>query len=181
MGCINKPKACQKVAGGRSPAETTGNRQYERSTPKGVPEHSAIQSLCDPFRVGILSVGDRWCRSAQPPATVCQPFGLRQRLESNPLNSSSNLILITVRINCDMAIPCPPLGRYENIRPDPVHGSTTHAHQPGNFSLALIKSQKDPGGQGPGCCQVPEGKRGVAFLPTVRFPQRAGHGHGLSQ
>jgi hypothetical protein len=28
---------------------------------------------------------------------------------------------------------------------------------------------------------VPEGKRGVAFLPTVRFPQRAGHGHGLSQ
>ena len=65
-----------------------------RSTPKGVPEHSEIDALYDPFRVGMLSVCDRWCRSAQPPATVWQPFGLRQRCESNPLSISMNLVLI---------------------------------------------------------------------------------------
>jgi len=48
----------------------------DRSTPKGVPEHSAIHGFCDPFRVGILTDYYRWCRSAQPPATFYQPFGL---------------------------------------------------------------------------------------------------------
>jgi len=64
--------------------------ESDRGTPKGVPEPSEMHGFCDPFRIGILSVRDRWCRSAQPPATVFQPFGLRKRREFNPPKMSRN-------------------------------------------------------------------------------------------
>jgi hypothetical protein len=54
-----------------------------------------------------------------------------------------------------------------------------HTHEPAILPLALIKSQKDPGGRGPGCGQVPEVKGSMSFLPAVRFPQRAGHCHRI--
>ncbi len=46
-----KPKACQMVAGGRSEAETSGERDSGTGIPEGCQRRSQIEKVWHPFRV----------------------------------------------------------------------------------------------------------------------------------
>ena len=70
------PKGCERVAGGRSEAKTTG-RQATRPHPDGVPDKKGMQEIlfvtsgCNSFLIVPVVFA-----SLQPPATICQPSGL---------------------------------------------------------------------------------------------------------
>ena len=67
-------------------------------TPKGVPECPGKPDLCDPFGVSSLSRRRRWYRSARPPATIWQPFGLRDLRELALLKMSNSLPCFLSRV-----------------------------------------------------------------------------------
>jgi hypothetical protein len=69
------PEGCQKVAGGRSEAKTSG-RWLIDSHPEGVPARALAEpERLAPFRV-LTTIGSR-SGGLRPPATILQPSGLR--------------------------------------------------------------------------------------------------------
>ena len=68
---VRNPKGCQKVAGGRSVAQTPGTDSIRVRTLKGCQPSSVTLSGS---KYNYLTI--RGSRYAQPPATISQPDGL---------------------------------------------------------------------------------------------------------
>ena len=77
------PEGCEKLAGGRSEAETTGLIGKSVCTLAGVPEWYLLAKSATPSGSNPPVDAFRgWRPSALPPATIWQPFGLLRSEDS---------------------------------------------------------------------------------------------------
>jgi hypothetical protein len=84
---VLSPEGWQKVAGGRSVAETTGRKDKPSSTRNGCQKlrllETCYEGLWHPFWVRThWSLFPVVCAALRPPATICQPFRLIEQTNS---------------------------------------------------------------------------------------------------